>query len=536
MRQILFLVFFIPVFLFGQPSVPLDWFHLCPQEDGIRGLSTERAYALLQDRTSSTVIVAVIDSGVDVEHEDLKDNIWVNPGEIAGTGRDDDGNGYVDDIHGWNFIGGPEKDVINDNLEITRLYRKFRDNYSHLNPLELNRRDRMKYAEYLTYKRAYEDGRERALDNYENFSAFRDRLVRSIDLVILALDDQPITIENLRQIDTEGDFDVSFGISVIESLLEDEGVKDFDFLKDELIQSLNDGVDHYHSRYHYYYNVDFDPRWKVGDNYEDSSERYYGNNRVSGEFSEHGTHVAGIIGAVRGNDIGIDGIASDVRIMSIRTVPNGDERDKDVANAIRYAVDNGASIINMSFGKGYAWDKAVVDEAVRHAERNDVLLIHAAGNSAQNNDLNDNFPNPVFERRRFLGPRQARNWIEVGALNYANPPDLVASFSNYGAETVDIFAPGNFIYSTVPDNGYNDFPGTSMAAPMVAGVAAIIRSYFPELSAREVRSIILDSAIREDVDVMRPGDRELVPFSSLSTSGGYLSAYQAVRMALEKTN
>jgi cell wall-associated protease len=533
MKRLLYLIFVIPVVLFGQPNVPLDWFHLCPEKDGFRGLSTERAYELLKDRPSQTVIVAVIDSGVDIEHEDLKDNIWINPGEIAESGRDDDGNGYIDDLHGWNFIGGPDQDVINDNLEITRLYRKFRDKYSHLNPLELNRRDIMKYAEYLTYKRAYEEGKERSLENYEGFREFRDRLVRSIDMVLLALDDRPVTLDNLRQIDTEGNFDVSFGIAIIENLLEDYAAEDFDFLKNELLGSLDDGVDYYHSRYHYFFNVDFDPRWKVGDNYEDSSERFYGNNRVSGEFSEHGTHVAGIIGAVRGNGIGIDGVASNVRIMSIRTVPNGDERDKDVANAIRYAVDNGAKVINMSFGKGYSWDKAVVDEAIRHAEKNDVLLIHAAGNSAQNNDYSDNFPNPVFERRKFLGPRQARNWIEVGALSYGSPPEMVASFSNFGAQSVDLFAPGNFIYSTVPENGYNDHQGTSMAAPMVAGVAALIRSYFPNLTARQVREILLDSAIREDVQVYRPGDRELVPFSSLSRTGGYLNAYRAVQLALE---
>lgn len=536
MRKILLLLFSFPIFLFAQPNIPLDWFHLCPEEDRFRGLSTEKAYELLRGRTSQTIVVAVIDSGIDIDHEDLRENVWVNPGEIAGTGVDNDRNGYVDDLHGWNFIGGPEKDVIYDNLEITRLYRKFRDQYSHLNPLELNRREQLRFAKYLTYKRAYEEGRERALENYQSFQEFRNRLVRSIDLVLLALDDKPLTLETLRQIDPEGDYDVSFGIAIIESLLEDYQAEDFDFFRDDLVNSLDEGIDYYHARYHYYFNVDFDPRPIVGDNYDDSSERLYGNNRVSGEFSEHGTHVAGIIGAVRGNNLGIDGIASNVRIMSIRTVPNGDERDKDVANAIRYAVDNGASIINMSFGKGYSWDKAIVDEAVRYAEKNDVLLIHAAGNSAQNNDLIDNFPNPTYEKRRFLGPRQARNWISVGALNYAAPPEMVASFSNYGQNSVDIFAPGNFIYSSVPGDGYNDLQGTSMAAPMVAGVAALLRSYFPELTARETRDIILNSAITEEAMVYRPGDRKLIPFSSLSKTGGFLNAYQATQMALDKTN
>ncbi len=535
MRILAFLFFIFPTVIFAQTSVPLDWFHLCPVEDEYRGLNTAGAYELLEGRTSQTVIVAVLDSGIDIEHEDLQENIWVNPGEIADTGRDDDENGYTDDINGWNFIGGPEGDVIYDNLEITRLYRHFKEQYGHLDPLKLTRRNRMKYSEYLTYKRVYYEKREEAQANYEQMKEFRDRLVFVMDKAMMALEDKPLSEENLRNIETDGNMDLEFGISVLLSLLEDYEPTDFDEFRVEIIESLDGGVNHYKTSYKYHYNVDFDPRHIVGDNYDDPRERYYGNNNVGGTFSRHGTHVAGIIGAVRGNDIGMDGVADNVLIMPVRTVPNGDERDKDVANAIRYAVDNGASIINMSFGKGYSWDKGVVDEAVRYAERNDVLLVHAAGNSAQNNDLNDNFPNPVYDRRRLFGPKAARNWIEVGALSYGDPPAKVASFSNFGKETVDVFAPGNFIYSTVPNNEYEDLQGTSMAAPMVSGLAAIIRSYFPELSAREVREIILESAIREDSEVFRPGTRDLVAFSELSTTGGYVNAYEAVKLAIEKT-
>lgn len=479
--------------------------------------------------------MAVIDSGVDIEHEDLRDNVWINPGEIAGTGNDDDNNGYIDDIHGWNFIGGPDGNVIHDNLEITRLYRKYRDLYSHWNPLELNSRDRLKYARYLTYKRIYQEGRERAANNLEQFTEFRNRLVLSIDKVMLALGDRPVTEAALSSIDPQGDQDVSFGVMVLLNFLEDYPSGDYETIREDLIRALDAGVEHYYSSYHYHYNVDFCPRHIVNDNYDDQEERFYGNNEVGGEFSEHGTHVAGIIGAVRGNDLGIDGIADNVRIMSIRTVPNGDERDKDVANAIRYAVDNGASVINMSFGKGFSWNKSVVDEAVRYAERNDVLLVHAAGNGSQNNDLHDNFPNPVFERRRFLGPRQARNWISVGALSFNNPPAKVASFSNYGRNTVDVFAPGEFIYSTIPGNEYQDNMGTSMAAPMVSGLAALLRSYFPEFNARQIKSIIEDSAIRENVRVEQPGTREMVSFSELSRTGGYVNAYEAVKLAIERS-
>ena len=158
----------------------------------------------------------------------------------------------------------------------------------------------------------------------------------------------------------------------------------------------------------YAYNPDYDSRKLiVKDNYADSNERFYGNNDVEGPDALHGTHVAGIVGAVVGNEIGSDGIARNVKLMSVRAVPDGDERDKDVANAIRYAVDNGATIINMSFGKGYSWDKKAVDEAVKYAAKHDVLLVHAAGNSGQNNDKTDNFPNDFIGKHGFIFKKNA---------------------------------------------------------------------------------------------------------------------------------
>jgi hypothetical protein len=263
MKKLLFLLLLFPALLFGQPNVPLDWFHLDPVEDKFRGLNTGGAYDLLGERDAQIVIVAILDSGIDIDHEDLRENIWTNPGEIANSERDDDGNGYIDDIHGWNFIGGPDGDVINDNLEITRLYRKFRDEYSHLDPLELNRSGKLKYAEYLTYKRAYHEGRENALENYERMKEFRDRLVLVIDKAMMALEDKPLSEENLMQIDADGNMDLTFGINVLLSLLEDYDPEDFDEFRAEIIGSLDGGVDHYESSYKYHYNVDYDPRHLV---------------------------------------------------------------------------------------------------------------------------------------------------------------------------------------------------------------------------------------------------------------------------------
>jgi len=270
----------------------------------------------------------------------------------------------------------------------------------------------------------------------------------------------------------------------------------------------------------------------LGDNYADQKERVYGNNDVEGPDAFHGTHVAGIIAAVRNNETGMNGVANNVQIMSVRAVPDGDERDKDVANAIRYAVDNGASIINMSFGKGYSWNKQIVDDAVRYAEKHDVLLVHAAGNSSENTDISDNFPNETFTKKKLFGKKQARNWLEVGALSWKGGEDAAAGFSNYGKENVDLFAPGVAIYSTIPDNNYGEAQGTSMASPVVAGVAAILRSYFPTLSARQVKDILMETVVPINQKVKKPGkDEDLVPFSDLSVSGGTINALKAAEKA-----
>lgn len=246
----------------------------------------------------------------------------------------------------------------------------------------------------------------------------------------------------------------------------------------EVEKQLEGAVEYFSGQYEYGNNPDFDPRSIVGDNYEDSSERYYGNNDVKGPDASHGTHVAGIIAAVRSNELGVKGVADNVRIMSVRAVPDGDERDKDVANAIMYAVDNGATVINMSFGKGYAWDKGVVDKAVKYAQKNDVLMVHAAGNSSQDNDNTANFPNDEYAKKGLFGPKIASNWIEIGALSWKGGENSAANFSNFGKEKVDVFAPGVSILSTTPDQGYESFSGTSMASPVTAGVAAVLRSCF----------------------------------------------------------
>jgi subtilisin family serine protease len=281
----------------------------------------------------------------------------------------------------------------------------------------------------------------------------------------------------------------------------------------------------------YHYNPEYDSRKTVGDRYTDFDNRIYGNNDVGGEFSFHGTHVAGIIGALRNNQEGINGVADHVAIMSVKVIPDGDERDKDVANGIIYAVDNGASVINMSFGKGYSPEKYLVDAAMKYAAKHDVLLVHGSGNEGKNMDERPNFPNDTYLKKPFLGPKGPRNMIAVGALSPEGGENCIAEFSNFGKEEVDVFAPGVYIYSTIPDSLYEYASGTSMAAPVVSGIAALIRSRYPDLSAVQVKAILMQSVRPLPDKVLAPGSFAPVKGSDMCATGGMVDVVAAMKMA-----
>jgi subtilisin family serine protease len=344
-------------------------------------------------------------------------------------------------------------------------------------------------------------------------------------------------VDSLKKIGNNigSDEKLESAISMVKRILSiSPELKTVNELKEAIVENYKKPLEYYSEKVKFHYNPDYNPRYIVADNYDDQYEMYYGNNDVKGPDSGHGTHVAGIIAAKRNNGTGMNGIADNARIMSIRVVPNGDERDKDVANGIRYAADNGASIINMSFGKNYKWNKEVVDKAVKYAQKKGVLLIHAAGNNSENNDEIVHYPSDKYEKSGFLGKKYAKNWIEVGASSYTNDSSFVAGFSNYGKMDVDVFAPGVSIYSTIPGNKYASFNGTSMATPVVAGVAAVLKSYFPGLSASEIKEIILESAVKKDLTVYRPGDDKEVKFSELSVTGAQANLYNAVSLAIQK--
>lgn len=533
---------------FQQPETPeappKDWFIRDPATDSVQGVSAEKAYStLLRDKPARTVLVAVIDSGVDIEHEDLKDVIWTNEDEIPGNGIDDDKNGYVDDIHGWNFIGGKNGNVNQDTYEVTREYARLKPKYENIDEKKIGKKQKAEYEYWKKVKAKYDNDSKFNGDQYEQYKQQYEmysnayRTIEFCDSVLEKTSGMPVTKSTLAGIEAPNDT-VNFAkqtlMKIMESIDGDLAVKDFLEELEGYLDQLNEGVEHFKVAVEYGYSTTFNSRDIVGDDPNNLEEKGYGNNDVKGPDATHGTHVAGIIAANRNNTIGIKGIADHVKIMSVRAVPNGDERDKDVANAIIYAADNGANIINMSFGKSFSPQKEVVDKAVKYAESKGVLLIHAAGNDGDDLDSESktNYPN-----RNFKKGGQAKNWLEIGASSYGADEEFVGSFSNYGKKSVDLFAPGVQIYSTTPGDAYQNLQGTSMACPATSGVAAMIMAYFPDLKANEVKEILRQSTRKFDgLQVTRPGTKdEKVEFSQLSSTGGLINAYEAVKLAMEKS-
>ncbi|GIL24587.1 MAG: peptidase S8 [Bacteroidota bacterium] len=493
-----------------------------PELDSLLGVSSERAYeTLLKGQPSRTVLVAVIDSGVDIEHEDLKSVIWTNEKEIPGNGIDDDNNGYIDDIHGWNFIGGKNGNVDADTYELTREFIRLHAKYESSSETKINKKQKAEYETYLQIKTKFEKLKAKNEQQYKLYANIYRNINHSIDTIKSILKVEKLTADDVQKFETKEPallFAKGFLLSMYRNMGEGENIEDY-------VGELKEAVDYYEVIVKYGYNEAFDSRAIVGDDINNLYEKGYGNNDVTGPDATHGTHVAGIIAADRTNRIGIKGIANNVKIMPVRAVPNGDERDKDVANAIIYAVNNGAHIINMSFGKSFSPQKEAVDKAVQYAEQKGVLLIHAAGNDGENIDEEKNFPTRIY-----ANGKEAKNWIEVGASAWGGE-EIVGSFSNYGKKMVTLFAPGVEIYSTVPGNKYKNENGTSMASPSTAGVAALLMSYFPELSAIEVKDILMKSTRKFDnLQVQKPGGGN-AKFDQLSITGGLVNAYEAVKMA-----
>ena len=499
-----------------------NWQNLDLKSDSTFGISTEKAYKeLLKGKKSVKVIVAVNDGGVEATHEDLKSIMWVNKKEIAGNGKDDDKNGYIDDINGWNFIGGPKGSVNFETLELTRLVRRDQDRFANTTDANVAEKDKKDWETFKAERTDLEKQLGEAKSNLAGISGFKNAL----DAVVKKIGKENPTVEDFKNFKPGTPIEGRIQ-SVLVKQLEEGSFKDF--YEDQ----IKEGFDYYTRQTEYNLNLDYNPRAIVGDNPDDVTEKFYGNNDVAGPDAMHGSHVAGIIAADRTNKLGIMGVADNVAIMGVRCTPNGDERDKDVANGIRYAVDNGAKVINMSFGKAYSWNKAIVNDAMKYAASKDVLIVQAAGNENQNIDVENNYPN-----HKDLDEQTIASWITVGASGPKDDETLKASFSNYGKTQVDVFAPGVHIYSTVPGSKYKNLDGTSMASPVVAGLAGLIRSYYPKLTAAQVKEIIVKSVTKVNHNVEYAKSEEpdaekvSVPFSDLCISGGIVNAYNALKLA-----
>lgn len=490
----------------------LNWFHLDQNEDEIMGASINKAYReLLQDlEPKKTVVVAVIDGGVDIEHEDLKGKIWTNKDEIAGNGIDDDQNGYVDDLHGWNFIGNAKgENILYENLEMTRIVRQGDTTLSYY---------------------------DAALSEYQALLAKKTKEKKNLDAFLKKWESAHLIIKDAFNIEVQGLTDLE-KVQPVES--HERWAKTF--LEEKYAQGATQaGLDRMRERnalyLDHYLNLDFEPRSLTADDPNDFSDRSYGNPDVIGPRADHGTSVAGIIAANRQNKLGIKGVAEFVEIMAIRSTPDGDERDKDVALGILYAVDNGADIVNMSFGKGYSPNQAFLDSAILYAQENGVLLVHAAGNEGKNIDRHKRFPSDML-----TDGTEAENFLNVGANKKELDKMIAGVFSNYGANQVDLFAPGVDMISLDSTNTYSQSNGTSIAAPVVSGVAALLLSYYPDLEAKELIDILMESSYKPKkpkkvyAPNLKSSKRSKSKLSDLSKSGGIVNAYQALQLAAERS-
>ena len=541
------LPFYLPFLFFGlfataqteaKKVLPNGWHLMDRAETGAFGISLDKAYQFVKGKKSNTVVVAVIDSGIDTLHEDLKEVLWRNPKEIPGNGIDDDKNGYVDDINGWNFIGGKDgRNVTVDSYERDRVYHAYKDKYEEkeIDPATLQKDELAIYKMWIKAKTEMFESEETV--DILILKMVYQNLADADSSLKIAMGKEIFTGKELEEFKPIGSWLTRAKSSLLGLMKANEAMEatNEEFMgefKSYLGREQRKAEAKDKAPEKFRTNI-------VKDNYTDFNDRFYGNNNIYVDeiSAHHGTHVSGIIAAKRNNKIGIDGIADNVRIMTIRAVPDGDEHDKDIALGIRYAVDNGAQVINMSFGKYFSPEKKWVDEAVLYAKSKGVLFVAAAGNESFNADSLIHFPSRLLD-----SGKEVTNWITVGAsadLSFdqvspeGNPfSSLTAGFSNYGKKEVDVFAPGMKIYSTVPGgNTYANANGTSMASPVVAGVAAFILSYYLDLSAEQIKYVIENSSVVPPNNVIKPCTSEVVKLSDLSKSGGVINAFEAIKLA-----
>ncbi len=529
---VLLLSLFLTFNLFSQTQQPkqkINGWHLLDEErDGYHGISLQKAYDLLKGRKSTTVIVAVIDSGIDTAQEDLKDVLWRNENEISGNGIDDDKNGYVDDVYGWNFCGAKNgENLARNSYETARVYHGWKKEFESKNEKDIPADKKFLYQQWVKAAGIINREYDEASSQQKNVSDILESAEWSSKIIADHLQKEEFRITDVKPLLKNNNKQVALASQIWMDLFSrspDSTIKNVTVFKE-----ISDYKNLLQTRIDRKLKEPEDWRGElIKDDYTNINDRFYGNNNLKTGSGNHGTAVAGVIAAVRNNGIGADGIADNVRIMAVRAMPGGDEHDKDVALAIRYAVDNGAKIINISLGKPVSPYKQFVDDAVRYAASKGVLIVHASGNDGTDITNNTFYPSPVF-----INGERANNFITVGASGDITTGGLAAPFSNYSNKWVDIFAPGVYLYTTASNNNYENADGTSLACPVVTGVAALLKSYFPDLTPGQIISIITTSGKPITTEVTEPGTEDVkVKFSSLSSSGRIVNAYESVKLAL----
>lgn len=540
MKQLLCLFIFLSfsVSKSWSQQVPENWYLLDFKEDSYYGISLKKAYQFLQQKkiAAKPTIVAVLDSGVDTLHEDLKNILWRNPKEIPNNKVDDDKNGYVDDVFGWNFLGNSKgENVSKTSSEKARIYYKYKEKFKP-NTFDTSSFNSEEKKQFELWSKAAKELKYSSDDEMEvTLIQLTIKSIKRFDEVIKKeMGVKEYTTHELEkfepntQIGKQSKYGFLTSIRLLEIDLDEKNTNVISQLEDYIEIKKSELESRSVEPINYRKNI-------IADDENNITDKYYGNGDVLGPTPNHGTHVSGIIAAERNNKLGIDGVSDQAKIMMVRVVPEGDEYDKDVALGIFYAVDNGAKVINMSFGKGFSPQKYWVDSALVYAEKKDVLIIHAAGNDAMNIDSIQSYPTPTL-----LNKTKLTNFITVGASSDFNisSSSLLANFSNHGINTVDVFAPGVKIYSTLPGiNQYGNQQGTSMAAPIVSGIAALLRSYFPSLTAQQIKNIIL-SSVTKPIEISIGGvsisnNNQPLFIKDACSSGGIVNAAKAVELAYE---
>ena len=505
-------------------------------KDMNNGISLEKLQTstLLTNPSEQNVIVAVLDTQTDIDHEAISEQLWINEDEIPNNNIDDDGNGYVDDVNGWNFMGFDNDGYFRyQNFEYTRILR-YKDDFLNKNSVYA-KSDSLLSLEY-----------DRAVITQKRYHRFYTNWAKSLDF---SIDMWQTVTDSLIRFFPDEDYD----LNTLDSLYSIYKINDKSYIKrrddrdtdlgalifykivdlETNTNSLKNVIDsklQKDSIINYNLNVNVDRKLQFK-----RTGAFYGNNKLNiNKYSNnHSTEVISIIAGSATKEELIS-FHKNIKVMPICISVSGDEHDEDVANGIRYAVDNGAKVINMSFGKQFSLYPEIVHQAFLYAQQHNVLLVHASGNDAIDIDATPFYP---IDINYYTGEEGVQNFINVGAISKRTDSTMVSSFSNYGKKNVDIFAPGEYIHvaqATKKQYGYDS--GTSLSAPLVSATAALLYLYFPKLSVFDIKECILESGNSIDKNVLKPGTKnEYVHFSELCSSGKILNVYAAFLMANKKS-